>query len=90
MTVHIPGPLRSYTKERASVEAMGSTLAEVLDDLERRYAGIRFRMIDEQGRIREHIKLFVELEQVKDLRFPTGGADEIHIICALSGGRSAT
>lgn len=90
MTVNIPGPLRSYTKERSSVEAHGQTLGDVLADLDRRYPGIRFRMIDEQGRIREHIKLFVELEQVKDLSFPAEGADEIHIICALSGGVDAT
>lgn len=72
------------------MEAAGATLEEVLADLDRRYPGIRFRMIDEQGRIREHIKLFVELEQVKDLSFRVRGANEIHIICALSGGADAT
>lgn len=86
MTVHIPSPLRSYTGERSQVEADGATLAGVLADLDRRYPGIRFRMIDEQGRIREHIKLFVELEQVKDLTVPTERVREIHVICALSGG----
>jgi hypothetical protein len=47
-------------------------------------------MIDEQGRIREHIKVFVGGEQERDLRASTEGADEIHIICALSGGAGAT
>ncbi len=90
MTVYIPSPLRSYTKEKPSVEGYGETLAGVLADLDRRYPGIRFRMIDEQDRVREHIRFFVELEPVKDLSTPTAQANEIHIICALSGGAGET
>lgn len=90
MTVFIPSPLRSYTRQRPSVEASGSTLSAVLDDLERRFPGIRFRMIDEQERIRQHIKFFVESEQTHDLETSVSGAHEIHIICALSGGSDAT
>ncbi len=87
MIVYIPGPLRSYTRERSQVEAEGATLGAVLADLDRRFPGIRFRMIDEQDRIREHIKLFVGHDQTKDLNTETGLAREIHIVCALSGGR---
>ena len=58
MKVLIPTPLRSYTQEK-EVEAQGSTIAELLSDLERRYPGIRFRMIDEQDRMRPHIRFFV-------------------------------
>ena len=59
MHVLVPGPLRSYTNDAAKVSADGATLAEVVGDLELRYPGIRFRIIDEQGRIRQHIKFFV-------------------------------
>ena len=85
MKVGIPSPLRSYTNER-EVEAHGATLAELLADLERRYPGIRFRMIDEQDAIRQHIKIFVNREQVKRIDTPVAAADEVIIITAISGG----
>lgn len=77
--------LRSYT-EAAATEASGATLAEVLADLERRYAGIRFRMIDEQDRIRRHIRIFINGEQVSDLSEPLAATDEVVIVQALSAG----
>lgn len=89
MTVNIPSPLRSYTGNRASVEAEGATLAELLLDLDHRYPGIRFRMIDEQNRIRRHIKLFVDEQMRETLDASVTGAREVHIIAALSGGAGA-
>lgn len=85
MKVLIPTPLRSYTGER-EVEASGPTLAAVLSDLDRRYPGIRFRMVDEQDRMRPHIRFFVNGEQVFDLSLALGPADEVQIVQALSGG----
>jgi len=85
MKVLIPGALRSYT-ETSEAEANGATLAVVLDDLDRRYEGIRFRMIDEQDRIRPHIRIFVNGRQVRDLSQALGAGDEIVIVQALSGG----
>lgn len=85
MIVHIPSALRSYT-EHGKAEASGATLAAVLDDLDRRYAGIRFRMIDEQDRIRRHIRVFVNGEQVRELSQPLNPTDEVIIVQALSGG----
>ena len=85
MRVLIPGGLRSYT-ESARTEAAGATLAEVLAELERRYPGIRFRMIDEQERIRPHIRFFVDGTQVRELAQPLDGAAELVIVQALSGG----
>jgi molybdopterin synthase sulfur carrier subunit len=52
MKVYIPTPLRSYTQQQGEVDGHGSTVAEMLADLDRRFPGIRFRMIDEQGGIR--------------------------------------
>ena len=85
MKVLIPSALRSYT-ERAEAEASGATLAAVLADLDRRYAGIRFRVIDEQDRIRRHIRIFVNGVQVRELSQALAASDEVVIVQALSGG----
>jgi molybdopterin converting factor small subunit len=85
MKVLIPGALRSYT-ECGETDANGTTLAAALADLERRYAGIRFRIIDEQDRIRRHIRIFVNGEQVRELSQPLAATDKIIIVQALSGG----
>ena len=66
-TVNIASPLRSYTHGAASVAARGATVEEVLADLEARFPGMRFRMIDEQGRIRQHVRIFVNTKGVDDL-----------------------
>ena len=85
MKVLIPSSLRSYT-ERSEAEASGTTLAAVLADLDRQYAGIRFRMIDEQDEIRRHIRVFVNGDQVRDLAQALDATDEVVIVQALSGG----
>jgi molybdopterin synthase sulfur carrier subunit len=85
MKVLIATPLRSYT-QHAAVEAEGATLAALLVDLDRRYPGIRFRMIDEQDAIRPHIRIFVNREQVYDLACVLRASDEVQILQALSGG----
>ncbi len=85
MKVLIPSALRSYT-EKSEAEADGDTLAALLADLDRRYTGIRFRMIDEQDRIRRHIRIFVNGTQVHDLAHALRAGDERVIVQALSGG----
>ena len=85
MRVGIPTPLRSYTGA-AEVQAEGTTIAELLDDLDARNPGSRFRMIDEQDGIRPHIRIFVNRERIADLRDPLAPSDDIVIMQALSGG----
>ncbi len=85
MKVLIPSALRSYT-ERSQAEAQGATLAALLLDLDRQFAGILFRIIDEQGRIRRHIRIFVNGTQTMDLAQPLAQTDEIIVVQALSGG----
>ncbi len=84
--VRVASPLRSYTNGDASVPAEGATVEAVLADLERRFPGMRFRMIDEQNRIRQHIRLFVNTHEVKQLTVAVNDNDTVHLICALSGG----
>jgi molybdopterin converting factor small subunit len=86
VNVRIPTPLRSYTGERASGEAEGATVGELFADLDRRYPGLRFRVVDEQGRVRRHMKVFVNDEAVRELDTPVGPSDEITLMQALSGG----
>lgn len=85
MRVMMPSALRSYTGA-GEVEAEGETLGALLDDLDRRYPGIRFRIVDEQDRIRRHIRFFVNGEQSFDLGLKLGPGDELYIVQALSGG----
>ena len=85
MKLLIPGGLRSYT-ECSQVEVRGATLGADLAELERLYPGIRFRMIDEQDRIRRHIRIFVNGAQLRDLAQPLEAGDELVIVQALSGG----
>ena len=85
MNVIIPTPLRSYTGRR-EVEADGGTLAAVLLDLDRQYPGIRFRVIDEQDRMRPHVRFFVNGQAVSDLSQRLRPSDALVIVPALSGG----
>ena len=85
MKVLIPSPLRSYTGA-AEVEGEGDTLDGLLRDLDRRHPGIRFRMVDEQDRIRPHVRIFVDQEQVFDLGHRLGPGSSVQIVQALSGG----
>lgn len=85
MKVLIPSPLRSYTRQK-EVEARGTTIAELLSDLDRQYPGLRFRVIDEQDTMRPHVRFFVNGEQVFDLSHPLQPTDAVQIVQALSGG----
>jgi molybdopterin converting factor small subunit len=83
--VRIASPLRSYTGSPV-VDAGGATVAEVLADLDRRYPGLRFRVVDEQGRLRPHVRVFVNRDVVRDPACPVAGGDEVTLMQALSGG----
>jgi molybdopterin converting factor small subunit len=86
MNVRIPTPLRSYTAQAAVVEADGTTVDEVLVDLNRQFPGLRFRVVDEQGRLRSHMKVFVNKDLVRDLTTTVAAGDEVTLMQALSGG----
>ena len=90
VTVAIGSVLRSYTNG-ASVVAVATaratpTLADVLDALERDYPGIRFRMVDEAGRVRPHVQVFVGGAIERDPAAPVPPGAEVFIVGALSGG----
>ena len=84
--VLIPSQLIAYTAGSTRVEADGATVDAVLNDLDRRFPGLKFRVVDEQDRIRRHMRIFVGPEEARDLRRPLAPGDELMIFGALSGG----
>jgi sulfur-carrier protein len=86
MYVRIPTPLRSYTNQAARVTSQGETIREILADLDAQFPGIRFRVVDEQGVLRQHMKIFVNEESLRDLETVVAETDEITLMQGLSGG----
>ena len=86
MRVSVPSQLRGYTGGASEVGSEGASLGEVLADLDARFPGFRFRVIDEQGRVRRHMILFVGGERQDDLKAPIPPGADVFIIGALSGG----
>jgi len=86
MHVAIPSPLQSYTDGASSVEAFGATVADLLTDLDRRYPGIRFRIVNEADALRPHVRVFVNGEQIRNLDHAVTPTDEVVVLQALSGG----
>jgi molybdopterin converting factor small subunit len=84
--VLIPSQLIAYTDGATRVEAEGATVEAALDDLDRRYPGLKFRVIDEQDRIRRHMRIFIGMDEARDVRRPLAPGDELMIFGALSGG----
>ena len=90
LIVRIPTPLRAVTKGAAEVQAKGDTVADVVQDLERQYPGIRERLCDGAGELRRFINVYVNEE---DIRFLDGAktalkdGDQVSIVPAIAGGR---
>ncbi|MDQ6522002.1 MoaD/ThiS family protein [Nocardioides sp. LHD-245] len=87
--VRIPTILRTYTGGDSEVSATGATLAEVLDDLDASYAGIKGRILDEDGKLRRFVNVYVNNDDVRfeqDLATPTPDGAEVSVIPAVAGG----
>jgi molybdopterin synthase sulfur carrier subunit len=84
--VLIPSQLSAYSGGQSRVEADGRTVDAVLDDLDRRFPGLKFRVVDEQARIRPHMRLFIGRDAARDVDAPLNDGDELMIFGALSGG----
>ena len=86
IAVSIPSQLIAYTGGATRVMAEGATVAAVLDDLDLRFPGLKFRVVDEQDRIRRHMRIFVGPDEARTVAAPVGGGDQVLIFGALSGG----
>ncbi|HHD10920.1 MAG TPA: MoaD/ThiS family protein [Deltaproteobacteria bacterium] len=88
--VRIPTPLRKLTEGKDEVTAEGSTVKEVIEDLEKRYPGIKERICEEDGSIRKFVNLYVNDEDIRfknNLDTELKDGDELSIIPAIAGGR---
>ena len=89
VSVRIPTILRTYTGGESEVTASGSTLAEVLDDLDASYSGIKARVLDESGALRRFVNVYVGNEDVRfldNLQTPTPDGAQVSVIPAVAGG----
>ena len=86
IAVSIPSQLQAYCAGASRVTADGATIDQVLRHLDQSFPGIRFRVIDEQDRVRKHMRLFVGRESATDISRPLRDGDELLIFGALSGG----
>lgn len=84
--VLIPSQLIAYTDGASHVDAAGATVGGVLDDLDARFPGLKFRVIDEQDRVRKHMRLFIGQDETRSVAAPMREGDELLIFGALSGG----
>jgi molybdopterin converting factor small subunit len=86
ISVLIPSQLTSYTDGATRVRVEGATVEAALEALDQRFPGLKFRVIDEQDRIRRHMRIFIGMDEAKDLRRALNAGDELMIFGALSGG----
>ena len=84
--MRLPSPLDSYTGGLRDVDLPGADLGAVLNALDARWPGVKFRIVDERGILRRHINLFVNTDLVTDLGRRLSPTDEVMIVAALSGG----
>jgi len=87
--VRIPTPLRKITKDQDEVTAEGASVAEVIEDLERNYPGIKERICEEDGNLRRFVNLYLNDEDIRfmdNLGTPVKDNDELSIIPAIAGG----
>jgi sulfur-carrier protein len=86
--VRIPTILRSYTGGQKSVEGSGTTLDELISDLESRYDGLRGRLVDEAG-LRRFVNVYLNDEDVRflgGLEVPVSDGDTVTVLPAVAGG----
>ncbi|GAA4673712.1 MoaD/ThiS family protein [Nocardioides nanhaiensis] len=89
VSVRVPTILRTYTGGESEVSATGATLAEVLDDLDASYPGIRARVLDDNGALRRFVNVYVGNEDVRfleNLETPTPEGAQVSVIPAVAGG----
>ena len=89
IAVKIPTILRTYTSGASDVTVSGTTLAEALSDLDAQYPGIGARVLDDEGKLRRFVNVYVNDDDVRfleNLSTPTPDGASISIIPAVAGG----
>ncbi len=86
--VRIPAPLRTLTGGKDEVTAAGSTVAELIDDLDKKHPGLKDRLLDEKG-VRRFVNIYVGEEDVRfldGLKTELRAGDKVSIVPAIAGG----
>lgn len=89
VSVRVPTILRTYTDGESEVSASGANLQEVLDDLDNSFAGIKARILDDNGELRRFVNVYVGNDDVRfldNLATPTPDGTQISVIPAVAGG----
>jgi molybdopterin synthase sulfur carrier subunit len=89
ITIHVPGPLRTYCGGAAQLSISADTVRAALEDLQRRQAALHSNVCDETGTVRRHLNVFVNSDNVRDLDgidTTLRPGDVVTILPAVSGG----
>ncbi|HVL81549.1 MAG TPA: MoaD/ThiS family protein [Actinomycetota bacterium] len=87
--VRIPTVLRKHTGDQATVQASGTTLAQVIDDIDARHPGFRAAVVSEDGALHRFINVYVNDEDVRfleSLQTPLKDGDTVSVLPAVAGG----
>lgn len=88
--VRVPTPLRRFTAGNGEVTASGTSIIEVINDLESRHPGMRDRLLDDKGEIRRFVNIYLNGDDVRfldQLKSAVKDGDDISIVPAIAGGR---
>lgn len=88
-TLKIPALMKSYVDGQTEIPVSGATIAQILADVVTRYPSLRFHVFDSSGKIRRHINLFINEDNIKnldDLETPVGAGDKVILLPSISGG----
>jgi molybdopterin converting factor small subunit len=84
-TVRLRNPLKQLAGDLGEHAVEGATVAELLRELERSQPPLRGWILDERGRVRRHINVFVNGEQAR-ADTPVAAEDRVDVLPAISGG----
>lgn len=87
--VRVPTPLRKYTQGADEVDAQGDTVKALVEDLEKKFPGIKERICDESGKVRRFVNVYVNGDDIRflqNLETSVTSGDDISIVPAIAGG----
>ncbi len=89
-TVRIPSPLRRYTNGQSKAQTNGGNVAQIIENLETQFPGVKSRLCDESGQIKRYVNIFVNDKEIRTLQgddTPVADSDEVSIVPAMAGGQ---